>query len=106
MDHRSGSTEAEIVEDEQAFYLIPGTIVQIIKEDPTSGMSRLQMGGFTTLVWTYSRFLSKHPIPDIYGTIETPENSGLIPNPSTAIRPNLGGRSTASARYNRNQSSN
>ena len=81
--HRAGPTEAQIIEDDKAYYLIPGTIVQIIKEDPAKGMSRVQLGGFATFLWTYSRFLSKQPIRDIYGVIETPENSGLFPELTT-----------------------
>ena len=80
--HRNGRTGSQSVEDEQAFYLIPGRIVQIIKEDSATGTSLVQMGGFPTLLWTYTRFLSKRPVRDVYGDIETPENSGLIQNPS------------------------
>ena len=99
-DHRGGLTESQILEDEQAFYLIPGRIVQILKEDPASGMSRVQMGGFTTFLWTYRRFLSKRPIRDIYGVVETPENSALVPNPGTAITPNRDGQAAAAHREN------
>jgi hypothetical protein len=80
--HRNDRTGSQSVEDEQAFYLIPGRIVQIIKEDPAAGTSLVQMGGFPTLLWTYTRFLSKRPLRDVYGVIETPENSGLIQNPT------------------------
>src|ERR1700739_898806 len=48
--HRGGLTESQILEDEQAFYLIPGKIVQVLKEDPATGMSQVQMGGFTTVL--------------------------------------------------------
>jgi hypothetical protein len=80
--HRNEGTGSQSVEDEQAFYLIPGRIVQIIKENPGAGTSLVQMGGFPTLLWTYTRFLSKRPLRDVYGVIETPENSGLIQNPT------------------------
>jgi hypothetical protein len=99
-DHRAGLTESQILEDAQAFYLIPGRIVQIIKEDPATGMSQVQMGGFTTFLWTYSRFLSKRPIRDIYGVVETPENSALVPNPGTAITPSLDGQPVPATREN------
>jgi hypothetical protein len=33
------------------------------------------------------RFLSKHPVRDTYGDIETPKNSGLIPSADTATVP-------------------
>jgi hypothetical protein len=101
-DHRDGPTESQILEDDEAYYLIPGKIVQLIKEDPTSGMSRLQLGGFATFLWTYSRFLSKHPIRDVYGVIETPENSGLVPSVATVITPNVPDQATARTRENRN----
>jgi hypothetical protein len=77
----------QIVEDEDAFYLIPGKIVQIIKMDPATGKSQVRMGGFASFLWTDSRFLSGRPIRDIYGTIETPETSGLIPNQGVGIYP-------------------
>jgi hypothetical protein len=96
--HRGGPTESQILEDEQAFYLIPGKIVQVLKEDPATGMSQVQMGGFTTFLWTYSRFLSRRPIRDIYGVVETPENSALVPNPGAAITPNRGGHREAATR--------
>jgi hypothetical protein len=97
-DHRGGLTESQILEDEQAFYLIPGKIVQVLKEDPATGMSQVRMGGFTTSLWTYSRFLSKRPIRDIYGVVETPENSALVPNPGAAITPNRDGKPAAATR--------
>jgi len=50
------------------------------QEDPARGMSEIRLGGITRSLWTYSRFLSKHPVRDTYGVIETPENAGLIPD--------------------------
>src|SRR5437868_10066328 len=43
---------------------------------------------------TYTRFLSKHPIQDIYGIIETPGNSGLTPSVDTATIPTLTNKPT------------
>jgi hypothetical protein len=77
--HHTDATELEVVQNIQCYYLIPGTIVQVIKEDPAWGMSEMRLGSITRSLWTYSRFLSEHPVPDTYGVIETPENSGLIP---------------------------
>lgn len=102
-DHRAGTTEAQILEDDKAYYLIPGTIVQVINEDPANGMSQVQLGGFATFLWTYSRFLSKHPIRDIYGVIETPENSGIIPNATNINTPGLMVESKNRTRDNGNQ---
>ena len=76
--HSTEETELQMVQAQQAYYLIPGTIAQILKEDPAVGMSQIRLGGLITPLWTYTRFLSRHPMQDIYGTIETPENSGLI----------------------------
>jgi len=98
--HRTGATELQMVEDGQAYYLIPGTIVQVVKEDPTNGMSQMHLGGLTTSLWTYTRFLSKHPIQDTYGMIETPENSGLMPSVDSVIIPPLSDKSTARTRQN------
>jgi hypothetical protein len=67
-----------MVESIRCYYLIPGTIVQVVKEDPTSNMSEMRLVSVSRSLWTYSRFLSKHPVHDTYGVIETPENSGLI----------------------------
>jgi hypothetical protein len=81
--HRTDSTELEFVENIRCYYLIPGTIVLVIKEDPATGMSQMQLGGITRPLWTYTRFLSKHPVRDTYGSIETPEEWGLIPKADT-----------------------
>ena len=85
--HRNDLTGLHMVENIRCYYLIPGTIVQVIKEDPARGMSEMRLGSITRSLWTYSRFLSKHPVRDTYGVIETPENSGLIPTGDTAIAP-------------------
>ena len=101
--YRTNATELQMVEDGQAYYLIPGTIVQVVKEDPTNGMSQMHLGSLTTSLWTYTRFLSKLPNQDIFGIIETPENSGLMPSVDTVIIPTLSDKSTARTRQNGNQ---
>lgn len=93
--HRSDATELQMVQDRQAYYLIPGTIVQVLKEDSASGMSQIHLGGLTTPLWTYGRFLRKHPIEDIYGAIETPENAGLTQSVDSVLSPTLNDKSTA-----------
>jgi hypothetical protein len=87
--HHTDATELQVVENIQCYYLIPGTIVQVIKEDAARGISEIRLGSITRSLWTYSRFLSKRPVKDTYGVIETPENSGLIPAADTAIVPAL-----------------
>ena len=80
---RNDATELQVVENIQCYYLIRGAIAQVIKEDPARGMSEMRFGSIITPLWTYTRFLSKNPIRDTYGVIETPQNSGLIPTADT-----------------------
>jgi hypothetical protein len=84
-NHRTDSVELEMVDDLRAYYLIPGMIVQIVQDDPPNGLTQVRLGGITTDLWTYTRFLSKRPVTDPYGVIETPENSGLIPTATTGM---------------------
>ena len=72
-------TELQVVESIECYYLIPGTIVQVIKEDPTRGLSEMRLGSITRSLWTYTIFLSKHPVKDTYGVIETPESCAFDP---------------------------
>jgi hypothetical protein len=83
--HRTDATELEVVENIRCYYLIPGTIAQVIKEDKAYSMSEIRLGSVTRSLWTYTRFLSKHPVPDTYGITETPENSGLSHKGNTAV---------------------
>ena len=75
----------KMIEQVKAYFLIPGTIVQVTEEDPASGLSKIRMAGITVDLWTLTRFLSKHAVKDTYGVIETPETSGLIPTAASAI---------------------
>jgi hypothetical protein len=85
--YRTDATELQVVENIQCYYLIPGSVVQVIKEDQARRMSQIRLGGLTRALWTYTRFLSKHPVRDTYGSIETPEERGLIPKAETAVTP-------------------
>jgi hypothetical protein len=75
----------KMVEQVKAYYLVPGTIVQVTEEDPSSVLSKIRMAGITVDLWTLTRFLSKHAVKDTYGVFETPETSGLIPTAASAI---------------------
>ena len=77
--------ELKMVEEVRAYFLIPGTIVQVTEDDESSGLSRIRMAGITVDLWTLTRFLSKHAVKDTYGVIETPETSGLIPTAASPI---------------------
>lgn len=81
----SDEAELKMIEQVKAYFLTPGTIVQVTEEDPAAGLSRIRMAGITVDLWTLTRFLSKHAVKDTYGVIETPETSGLIPTASSPI---------------------
>ena len=72
------ATEMQMVEDGTAYYLIPGTLVQVLRDDPANGMSEILLGGITRPLWTYTKYLTPRPIPDTYGVVETPETYGFI----------------------------
>ena len=84
-NHPADHVILQMVEQVKVFYLTPGTIVQVTEEDPRTGTSKIRMAGITSDLWTLTRFLSKHPVKDTYGVIETPENSGLIPTSTNGI---------------------
>jgi hypothetical protein len=50
-----------------------------IEEDRSSGMAQVRAAGITMDVWTYNKFLSRRPVKDAYGQIETPERSDFTP---------------------------
>ncbi len=79
------SVVLKMVEQVKVFYLTPGTIVQVTEEDPHTGTSKIRLAGITVDLWTQSNFLTKRPIKDTYGVIETPETSGLIPSASPLL---------------------
>lgn len=85
--HRTDAIELQMVEGLEAYYLIPGSIAHVVRSDPATGMSEIRLVGIARPLWTYSRFLSKRPIQNIYGVIETPENSGLIANENLGLIP-------------------
>jgi hypothetical protein len=83
--HPGDGTRLQRVEQLRAYYLVRGTMVKMVKEDPASGTTEIQIAGITTYLWTLSRFLSTRPIPDVYGAVETPATSGLIPTAAPKV---------------------
>ena len=82
-----------MVEDGGAYYLIPGTLVRVIRDDQADGMSEILLGGITKPLWIYNKFLTARPIRDIYGIVETPDTAGLIdPGDAAAVRSALNER--------------
>jgi len=45
----------------------------VVRSDPATGMSEIRLVGIARPLWTYSRFLSKRPIQNIYS-----KNSGKV----------------------------
>jgi hypothetical protein len=77
--HRTDLTELRMVQDLRTYYLIRGAIVQVVQQDAAAGMSQIHVPGHPTQVWTLTRFLSRKPIRDTLGVIETPTTSNMMP---------------------------
>ena len=75
---RGTDAELQAIKQQRAYYLLQGDIVKVVQEDPTSGLSLIRIAGVPKDLWTATRFLSKRPIENAFGVIETPETSGLI----------------------------
>ena len=84
--------ELHMVENIQAYYLIPGALARVIQDDHANGMSEILLAGITKPLWTYSRFLSARPIRDTYGTVETPDKAGMVDPGDAAIFGETDGR--------------
>jgi quercetin dioxygenase-like cupin family protein len=76
--HRTDLAELQILEDGGAYYLIPGMLARVIRDDHGNGMSEILLGGISKPLWTYTRFLTARPIRNMDGIVETPETAGLI----------------------------
>jgi hypothetical protein len=85
--HRTDRAELEMVQDLRAYYLIRGIIIQVVQEDAASGTSQVRLpGGFRTF-WTLTRFLSRSPIRDTWGVVETPTTSSMMLQGQTESTP-------------------
>ena len=84
-NHPSDNVILKMVEQVKVYYLTPGTIVQVTEDDANTGVSKIRMAGITSDLWTLTRFLSRRPVKDTYGVIETPETSGLIPTTANVL---------------------
>jgi hypothetical protein len=82
-----GEKELEMVEQLRAYYLTPGTIVQVVHEDTSAGLAQIRINGVTRNLWTFSKYLSRRPVSDVYGAIETPQQSATVANPSVTPMP-------------------
>jgi len=83
--HHTDRIELEMVQNLRAYYLIRGTIIQVVQEDAASGISEVHLpGGFRTF-WTVTRFLSRSPIRDTFGVVQTPTTSDLLLQGQTVV---------------------
>ena len=56
--HSGDGVRMRMVEQLRAYFLIRGTIVKVVKEDPASGLAEIEIAGIIPKLWTPSRFLS------------------------------------------------
>ena len=68
----SDALTLKMVEEVRAYYLIRGSVVRVVTEETSSGLSQINIPGITQNLWTLTKFLTKQPIKDIIGRIETP----------------------------------
>jgi hypothetical protein len=78
-------TELQMIRNQRAYYLLQGDIVKVVREDPASGMSLIRVAGIPRDLWTLTKFLSKRPVKNAFGMVETPETAGLILTGTTWI---------------------
>src|SRR6266478_2820447 len=74
-----------MIKQQRAYYLLQGDIVKVVREDVTSGLALIRMAGIPKELWTQTKFLSKRPVENTFGVVETPETSGLILSGVTSI---------------------
>lgn len=70
--NQSDENLVRMLEQGRVYFLIRGTIVQVVQEDKASGMSQIRRAGIVENLWTPTKFLSERPIVNILGTIATP----------------------------------
>ena len=77
----------KFVEELKAYFLVRGTVVQVIQEDKSAGVSQIRIDGITTPLWTWSDNLSRRPIKDIIGRIETQKTGTVSGTPEGSVVP-------------------
>ena len=68
-------TGVDVNNPTKAYYLVKGSIVQLLETD--GALSKIRLAGITSDLWTMTRFLSRQPLKNAYGITETPETAGL-----------------------------
>ena len=69
---QSDENTLRMVSQGGVYFLIQGAIVQVALEEKASGMAQIHWDGIAANLWTPSKFLSRHPITNILGTISVP----------------------------------
>jgi hypothetical protein len=72
-----------------AYFMRPGMVVLVVATDAANGLSQIRMGGIASELWTPTKYLSKSPVKNSVGKIETPGMAGLMPvtSPSPGLGP-------------------
>ena len=83
--NHTAETGLQLIRQQRAYYLLQGDIVKVVREDVTSGLALIRMAGIPKELWTQTKFLSKRPVENAFGVVETPETSGLILSGVTSI---------------------
>ena len=80
----SDELRLKMVEEVRAYYLIRGSVVRVVTQETSSGLSQINIPGITQNLWTLTKFLTKQPIKDIIGRIEMP---GMLEGAAAATLP-------------------
>jgi hypothetical protein len=78
----------KMVEEVRAYYLVKGSMVRVVAQETSSGLSQIYIPGITQNLWTLTKFLTKQPVKDIIGRIETPNTlTGATATPTASPAP-------------------
>jgi hypothetical protein len=94
---QSDANKLEMVEQLRAYFLVRGALVQVVQEDQASGMSQIKSSAIGGNFWTLSEFLSKRPIRDFIGNIQTPSQPDSTSVNISGTDDQLGPRATPGA---------
>jgi hypothetical protein len=84
----SDELKLKMVEEIRAYFLVRGTMVRVVTEETSSGLSQINIPGITRNLWTLTKFLTKQPVKDIIGRIETPTTlAGPTTTPTASPTP-------------------
>jgi hypothetical protein len=66
--NRNTEAELEMIKQQRAYYLLQGDIVKVVREDVTSRLALIRMAGIPKELWTQTKFLSKRPVENAFGS--------------------------------------